>query len=333
MALPWIKVDGKLREHPKTIALCRALGEAGAHHYLVDLWLWASQNEPSGVIRGPYAKDIIAHAAGWPRNVPGDNPGTQRGHDGDTNGKFVGTLVDIGWMELLPDGFKVHDWEDWAGAHIERARKEREKKARQRANAKAKSAPVKQKKMSPGTSAGQPGDVPATSPPRPPRVPKSLSREDVRVEIENVDTDDDGAGAVWRAFQENRLAVRKLAAEPVDPTFPAWWRARKAEGVTPGRLVAAHKLFCEDEAHGQSWATTKFMRPRVYGQRLSAEEPPPPAPPSCGAERFFTKAGFARTCVLPANHQGDHLSTDRASWPREEKLGFDPFPGILGARQ
>jgi hypothetical protein len=134
--LDWIQVDAGLRFHPKAIALSANLGDPRAHTYLVDLWTWAAKSSPDGRITGKAATAIIEGAVGWTGK----------------RGALVDALVQERWLDVVEDGFYIHDWHDWAGAHIEKAEKEALRKRASREQRKT-SADVRR------TSAGRPQDV------------------------------------------------------------------------------------------------------------------------------------------------------------------------------
>lgn len=105
MGLDWIQVDGRLRSHRKTLKLAAALRDPRAHTWLVDLWAWASLNEPSGLIPGPMAEDVVEGAVGW----TGDQ------------GALAAAMINSGWLDRGDSGsLLLHDWADHQGARIAR---------------------------------------------------------------------------------------------------------------------------------------------------------------------------------------------------------------------
>ena len=140
MALPWIKLHTSLPRHPKSIALAEYLGVEKAWPYVVELWLWCAEFAPSGCIEGDpdgvAAK--VARAAGWPRSKAAD---------------LVDGLVAAGFVDRLADGrcgVQVHDWDEHQLSHLEKAKKDADRKRKLRAAAR----PVL------GTSAGHRVDGP-----------------------------------------------------------------------------------------------------------------------------------------------------------------------------
>jgi hypothetical protein len=104
MSLPWIQVDANLPNHRKSVHLGVLLGDRRAWTYLVQLWSWASQNEPTGLVRGAVARMVIEHAAGW---------------TGDPD-RLTAAFIEAGWLDVREDGLYLHDWHEHQGAHIEK---------------------------------------------------------------------------------------------------------------------------------------------------------------------------------------------------------------------
>lgn len=141
MGLPWIQVDANLPTHRKSVHLAAVLGDRRAWTYLVQLWSWASQNEPSGLVRGAVARMVIEHAAGWA---------------GDPD-KLTSALIETGWVDKREDGLYLHDWHDHQGAHIDKANADAERKRRNRSTPPPRPEPVRD------LSATTAPDVPKTS--------------------------------------------------------------------------------------------------------------------------------------------------------------------------
>ena len=81
--------------HFKTGRLESALGYEGVVK-LLNLWGWATENRPSGVLTGMNSDDI-EFAIGWKKQ----------------RGSFVSALVKIGWLDTSDDGtFCLHDWQE-----------------------------------------------------------------------------------------------------------------------------------------------------------------------------------------------------------------------------
>lgn len=104
------RLNVSISGHPKTKKLIRKLGDGGAWK-LVCLFLWAATNRSDGQLSGMTAEDIEL-AVDW------------AGEDG----KFVATLVAVGFLDGVDGDYAIHDWADhnpWlagAGDRSEKAR-------------------------------------------------------------------------------------------------------------------------------------------------------------------------------------------------------------------
>ena len=117
--LPWIKVSVDLPRHPKAQRLAARLDDPRAWTYVVQLWAWIAEFEATGEVQGVDAALLVARGAGW---------------TGDAEA-FCRAMVAVGFLDTTPDGLAVHDWEDWAGAHVERKHKDAARKAKSRKSA------------------------------------------------------------------------------------------------------------------------------------------------------------------------------------------------------
>lgn len=112
--MAWLEIHQELPEHPKTDALMDETGveRPMAVGYVVMALLWALRYAHDGVIVQKRL-GAIARGAGW----PGDPVA------------FAQAMVAAGWWDELGDGWKLHDWEQYAGMLIEKRRKDAERKA------------------------------------------------------------------------------------------------------------------------------------------------------------------------------------------------------------
>lgn len=146
--MAWLEIHQAFPTHKKTLwvaSVMKMTPESVAGHIL-KLWLWALDNAPDGYL--PEDKDMLDACAGCPRDVlvtsyncPLDVP------------SFTDVLIDKHYIDVTPEGWVLHDWDEYAGklilarqAACERKRKERELK-----------------KTSIKPSAGHPRDVRVTS--------------------------------------------------------------------------------------------------------------------------------------------------------------------------
>ena len=109
--LPWIQVASDWKGSKKAIRLRVFLQDEWAWAYVVSLWMWTAQHAGDGLIEGAGTLEVIADAAGW---------------KGDPK-HFADCLLRAGLLDETSSGFYVHDWHDYAGAHIEKREKERER--------------------------------------------------------------------------------------------------------------------------------------------------------------------------------------------------------------
>lgn len=100
------RIMTSLPSHPKTRKLIKRHGQVAAWN-LICLFLFARDNKPDGDFSGMAADDIEL-AADW------------QGEDG----LFVGSLVEIGFLDQTQDGYRIHDWADhnpWAAGAKKRS--------------------------------------------------------------------------------------------------------------------------------------------------------------------------------------------------------------------
>tara|TARA_Y100001951_G_scaffold103828_1_gene113633 strand:+ start:331 stop:1050 length:720 start_codon:yes stop_codon:yes gene_type:complete len=114
--LAWIKSDESLSQHPKVDQLAETLDVSsveviGHLHYL---WWWALSYSQSGDLTR-YEKRV-GKAAKW----TGDND------------FFVESLIDCGWLDRKGKTLKIHDWNDYHGALMEKREKATERKRKER---------------------------------------------------------------------------------------------------------------------------------------------------------------------------------------------------------
>lgn len=102
------RISTALPSHPKTKKLIRRLGD-GAAWSLVRLLLWTAENRPDGDLEGMTAEDLEL-AIDW-AGAPDE---------------LVRALVDVGFLERLESGYRIHDWTEhnpWAaGAGLRSAK-------------------------------------------------------------------------------------------------------------------------------------------------------------------------------------------------------------------
>lgn len=103
-------------DHPKTMLLESMLGLDGVCS-LLRLWAFAAQHNPTGIFSNGKRK-FIELAIRWKGN----------------SGEFIQALVEIGYLDEINEGYKLHDWEHHNGYAVhaesrsERARNAAEKR-------------------------------------------------------------------------------------------------------------------------------------------------------------------------------------------------------------
>jgi hypothetical protein len=137
MAL-WFKVSADLMRHKKSVALAGRLHDDRAWAYVVQMWGWFVEQEGEGIVIGPDAAYLLARGAGW---------------TGDAD-EFCRHMLAVGFIEAVPEGFRVHDWDEWAGVHVEIRRRDRARKS--------KGVPVEVHGNSNGSADGIPPDCLST---------------------------------------------------------------------------------------------------------------------------------------------------------------------------
>ena len=151
----YFRVKVGLRDSDAAGILARRLEDPRAYTYVPDLWDWFVQKHPEGQIVGPDAAWLIARGCGW---------------QGDAD-RLCAAMVAAGFLALIPEGFRVKGWKEWAGFHLEVRAAEKAKKRAQRAPS------PECPKVVPGTSRGQTHEKAASEGPCPgdPSLVSSLS--------------------------------------------------------------------------------------------------------------------------------------------------------------
>jgi hypothetical protein len=111
--MAWIEIHQELPEHPKTDALMDAIGcerPAAVGHVIMSL-LWALRYAHDGVII-PKRLGAIARGAGWIADPD----------------RFASAMVEAGWWDQWGDGWKLHDWDVYAGMLLAKREKDAARK-------------------------------------------------------------------------------------------------------------------------------------------------------------------------------------------------------------
>ena len=118
--LPWIKVWTAVPSHPKVQRLERELGLKDGLGVVIRLWCWTADYAPDG---------DFPEEDGHPAARAARGEATRRTLDA-----VLESLVNVGLLDRIPGGYRVHDWHDMQTVHVEAEAKRRAQAAeRQRA--------------------------------------------------------------------------------------------------------------------------------------------------------------------------------------------------------
>jgi hypothetical protein len=113
----YLEIDEGFDSHPKTVRLCRVLGDVNAGQYLIRLWTWACRSAPDGDLSGMEAADVEAIAK-YKR----------------ADGKLFSALTESWspkfgpWIDVDDQGTRLHNWTRRTGASIKKMADEAEGK-------------------------------------------------------------------------------------------------------------------------------------------------------------------------------------------------------------
>ncbi|HKD00466.1 MAG TPA: hypothetical protein VKG20_20655 [Methylomirabilota bacterium] len=115
----WIESHQSLGHHRKTLQVVSTLhvDRYKLIGHLHELWWWGLDNADTAGGLGRVTPQALAAAAGWPAR------------DAE---RFVGALVDAGFVDMTEDGFMLHDWYSYAGKLNDRRAQNRERMAAKR---------------------------------------------------------------------------------------------------------------------------------------------------------------------------------------------------------
>lgn len=123
----YLEIDEGFDSHPKTVRLCRVLGDVNAGQYLIRLWAWACRSAQDGDISGMEAADVESIAK---YKV--------------SDGKLFAALTEkwspkFGpWIDRESDRLLLHGWDERQGAAIKRMEKHAARMRDYRAGSKPK---------------------------------------------------------------------------------------------------------------------------------------------------------------------------------------------------
>lgn len=127
--MAWIESHQSLARHPKTIRAAGALKVSRptmiGHLHL--LWWWALDNADSDGFIGDVTPEMVAIGAEWPE-AKGD--------------AFLEALIASGFLEVEPDGIRLHNWARYGGKLEDRRESNRRKMAERRERERAAKQPA-----------------------------------------------------------------------------------------------------------------------------------------------------------------------------------------------
>lgn len=185
--LPWIQLAVGMPDHPKVRAMACELGidRCQAVGHLIVLWTSCGRIAPTGEIGSLHAEEVLEEMAAW---------------HGE-KGKFAAAAVACGLVDRSENTLSVHDWQDHAGAFVEKFRKDAERHRRFR-NGQQRPHDVRM------TSVGRPHDVR-----RERERERESKREKVGREVDRIRGGDPTTTPPHQPFLQKLEAVR-LAAHP-----------------------------------------------------------------------------------------------------------------------
>ena len=104
-----VKIEQGTLTHRKTLRLkgLLGIGVAQAVGHLTMLWVWAASSTKDGSLAGMTPTEI-AEVSGW-AGEPAD---------------FLAAMIDAGYIDEAPGGFRLHDWAENTGQIEVEARRE-----------------------------------------------------------------------------------------------------------------------------------------------------------------------------------------------------------------
>lgn len=103
----YLEIDEGFDAHPKTVRLCRVMGDVNAGQYLIRLWAWACRSARDGDLSGMEVGDVEAIA----KYAPAD-------------GKLFEALTAVWsskfgpWLDRDGTSLRIHGWGERQGAAI-----------------------------------------------------------------------------------------------------------------------------------------------------------------------------------------------------------------------
>jgi hypothetical protein len=140
--LPWIKVWTVVGRHPKVQRLERELGVKDGLGIVVRLWCWTADFAPAGEFTDADAIDAAKVARGEATRRPVVD--------------VLSALESVGLLDRIPNGYRVHDWDEMQTRHVEAEEKRRAQGAERQAR-------YRERHGNASRNASRNGDVTVTS--------------------------------------------------------------------------------------------------------------------------------------------------------------------------
>lgn len=249
-----IRISVSFKDHRKRKRLKTLIGP-DATDYLLDLWISAAMNRPTGVLDGMDELDI-ALEAGWDPEKKGD-PSV-----------FVSALVECKLLDCREDGvYVLHDWDEhqtyamYAPARAEKAKKAAKKRWGNAESEKIDASGNAKNKTGNATSMPRVmlGDE-SSNPPSPTPIPKPKPNKNICVSVDEKSDDpeidlpaekpsNDGGARKKQSgketdypqeFEEFWKAYPRRKEKP--KAYRCWCKEKKA-GADPGQMLLAAKNY------------------------------------------------------------------------------------------
>lgn len=241
-SLPWVKIFTSLPIHRKSVELSMELDDPRAWTYVAAILLWIGRTNPSGVFCGKHAISVIERAAEWTGE----------------RGQLVSALLTTGFLDAIPDGFRMHNWEEKNGAHASKCLKDKQKR-----NKKTPIQVILAPEKPSGVFVGALRETPELPPNYPPKTPGQEGEEEVEERRLSKEEEEIKSVCIQQrdASEKAPPPPDKKTGGPTEAEALAWsvlesrrvggWSRISRSGVRPEPSIKAlAKLRQALEAHG-----------------------------------------------------------------------------------
>ena len=149
-----VKIEQGTLTHRKTLRLkgLLGIGVAQAVGHLTMLWVWAANSTKDGSLAGMTPTEI-AEVSGW-AGEPAD---------------FLAAMIDAGYIDEAPDGFRLHDWAENTGQIEAEARREAARERQRRFKERKRAEKAAEAARAEASKVPAPQQKPLVVAPQPPR--------------------------------------------------------------------------------------------------------------------------------------------------------------------